>query len=71
MCDFLALQRREQIQLTDFYMLMPTLFGLIVDYISISLLPVFILVLLLLMTAMHEIIEKKAVCKFQFTEKEG
>jgi hypothetical protein len=40
-------------------MLMPTLFGLIVDYISISLLPVFILVLLLLMTAMHEIMAKK------------
>ena len=71
MCDYLALQRREQIQLTDFYMLMPTLFGLIVDYISISLLPVFILVILLLMTAMHEIMAKKAVCKFQFTEKEG
>jgi hypothetical protein len=34
-------------------------------------LPVFILVLLLLMTAMHEIMAKKAVCKFQFTEKEG
>ena len=71
MCDFLALHRREQIQLTDFYMLMPYLFGLIVDYISISLLPVFILVLLLLMTAMYEIMAKKAVCKFQFTEKEG
>ena len=53
------------------YLSMPTLFGLIVDYISISLLPVFILVLLLLMTAMHEIMAKKAVCKFQFTEKEG
>lgn len=53
------------------YMLMPYLFGLIVDYISITLLPVFILVLLLLMTAMHEIMAKKAVCKFQFTEKEG
>ena len=71
MCDYLALQRRERIQLTDFYMLMPTLFGLIVDYISISLLPMFILVLLLLMTAMHEIMAKKAVCNFQFTEKEG
>ena len=53
------------------YLSMPTLFGLIVDYISISLLPVFILVLFLLMTAMHEIMAKKAVCKFQFTEKEG
>ena len=71
MCDYLALQRREQIQLTDFYMLMPTLFGLIVDCISISLLPVFILVLLLLMTVMHEIMAKKAVCKFQVTETEG
>jgi hypothetical protein len=34
-------------------------------------LPVFILVLLLLMTAMHEIMAKKSVRKFQFTEKEG
>jgi hypothetical protein len=40
------------------YLSMPTLFGLIVDYISISLLPVFILVLLLLMTAMHELVVK-------------
>ena len=71
MCDDLALQRREHIQLTDFYMLMPTLFGLIVDDISISLLPVFIFVFLLLMTAMHEIMAKKAACTFQFTEKEG
>ena len=66
--DYLKLVRKDCKVLEC--MLMPTLFGLIVDYISISLLPVFILVLLLLMTAMHEIMAKKAVCKFQFTEKE-
>lgn len=38
---------------------------------TIAAVPVFILVLLLLMTAMHEIMAKKAVCKFQFAEKEG
>jgi hypothetical protein len=52
------------------YLTMPTLFGLIVNYISISLLPVFILGLLLLMTAMHELIAKSTACNFQFTEKE-
>ena len=41
------------------YLTMPTLFGLIVDYISISLLPVFILGLLLLMIAMHKLMAKK------------
>jgi fucose permease len=41
------------------YLTMPTLFGLIVDYISVSLLPVFILGLLLLMTAMHELVAEK------------
>ena len=41
------------------YLTMPTLFGLIVDYFSISLLPVFILGLLLLMAAMHELVAKK------------
>ena len=40
------------------YLTMPTLFGLIVDYISISLLPVFILGLLLIMIAMHELVAK-------------
>jgi hypothetical protein len=41
------------------YLTMPTLFGLIVDYISISLLPVFILGILLLVTVMHELVAKK------------
>ncbi len=59
MCDYLALQRREQIQLTDFYMLMPTLFGLVADYISILLLPVYLLSLLLLVFLMHELVAKK------------
>ena len=41
------------------YLTMPTLFGLIVDHVSISLLPAFILVLLLLITVTHELVEKK------------
>ena len=53
------------------YLTMPTLFGLIVDDISISLLPVFILGLLLLMTVMQELVTKRRVCQFQVTEKEG
>jgi hypothetical protein len=40
------------------YLTMPTLFGLIVDYISISLLPLFILGLLLIMIVMHELVVK-------------
>ena len=42
------------------YLSMPTLFGLVVDYISISLLPVFILGFLLIMIAMHELVVKHA-----------
>ena len=41
------------------YMLMPYLFGLIADYISILLLPVYLLGLLLLMLVMHELVVKK------------
>ena len=41
------------------YLTMPTLFGLIAGYISISLLPVFVLGLLLLVTVMHELVAKK------------
>jgi MFS family permease len=40
------------------YLSMPTLFGLVVDYISISLLPLFILGLLLTMIVMHELVVK-------------
>lgn len=40
---------------------MPTLFGLIVDYISVSLLPVFILGLLLLISVMHELVTKRKI----------
>jgi fucose permease len=40
------------------HLTMPTFFGLIVDYISILLLPVFILGLLLIMNAMHELVAK-------------
>jgi hypothetical protein len=40
------------------YLNMPTLFGLVVDYIFISWLPVFISGLLLLMTVMHELVAK-------------
>ena len=41
------------------YMIMPYLFGLIADYISILLLPVYLLGLLLLMLVMHELVVKK------------
>ena len=43
------------------YLSIPTLFGLIVDYISISLLPVFILGLLLLISVMHELVTKRKI----------
>ena len=42
------------------FLIMPSLFGVIADYISISLLPIFILVLLALMFVMHELLMKKA-----------
>ena len=38
---------------------MPPLFGLIAQYVSISLLPLFLLVLLIVMVVMHEIVIKK------------
>jgi MFS family permease len=41
------------------YLTMPTLFGLFAEYVSVSLLPVFLLALLLLMTVMHELVAKK------------
>ena len=41
------------------FLIMPSLFGVIADYISISLLPVFIFVLLAIMTVMHELVVKK------------
>ena len=41
------------------FCLMPPLFGLIAEYISISLLPLYITVLLLLTALMHEIMVKK------------
>ena len=43
------------------YLSMPTLFGLIVDCLSVSLLPMFISGLLLLMTVMQELVAKKDV----------
>ena len=39
--------------------LMPPLFGLIANHISIKLLPVYLLILLALMTYMHEVLERK------------
>lgn len=42
------------------FLIMPSLFGVIADYISISLLPIFILVLLALMFVTHELLMKKA-----------
>ena len=41
------------------FLIMPTLFGLIADYISIALLPVYQLVLLTLMFAMHELVMRR------------
>lgn len=41
------------------FMIMPPLFGLIANHISISLLPVFLLVMLLLMAVMHENVVKR------------
>ena len=42
------------------FLTMPPLFGIIADYISISLLPVFLLVILVIMALMHEVTIKKA-----------
>ena len=42
------------------FLIMPSLFGVIADYISISLLPVYQLVLLILMFLMHEFIVRKS-----------
>ena len=42
------------------FLIMPTLFGVIADYISISLLPVYLLVLLAAMFATHELVVKKS-----------
>ena len=41
------------------FLIMPSLFGVIADYVSISLLPAFILVLLAVMAVMHELVVKK------------
>ena len=45
------------------FLIMPSLFGVIADYISISLLPVFISVLLVLMFTMHELVVRKSIDK--------
>ena len=42
------------------YLIMPTVFGLIADYISIALLPVYLLILLALMFVMHELVARKS-----------
>lgn len=42
------------------FLIMPTLFGVIADYISISLLPVYQLVLLIMMFLMHELVVRKS-----------
>ena len=39
--------------------LMPPLFGLIANHISISLLPIYLLVILVVMVWMHEVTQKK------------
>ena len=43
------------------FLLVPPLFGLIAEYVSISLLPVYLLALLSLMFVMHEIVVRKSV----------
>jgi MFS family permease len=42
------------------FLTMPPLFGLIADYISVSLLPAFLLILLVTMIIMHEVTIRKA-----------
>ena len=42
------------------FLIMPSLFGVIADYISISLLPVYQLLLLVLMFIMHELVVGRA-----------
>ena len=42
-------------------LLMPPLFGLIANHISITLFPVYLMVLLILMIVMHELLTKKTV----------
>jgi len=42
------------------FLVMPPLFGIIADYISISLLPVFQLLCLIILSVMHELVIKKA-----------
>jgi hypothetical protein len=41
------------------FLTMPPLFGLIADYISVSLLPAFLLILLVTMIIMHEVTVRK------------
>ena len=38
---------------------MPPLFGLIANHVSVSLLPLYLLILLILMTVMHELLNRK------------
>ena len=42
------------------YLIMPTVFGVIADYTSIALLPVYVLVLVALMFIMHELVVRKS-----------
>ena len=43
--------------------LMPPLFGLIANHVSVSLFPVYMLVILVLMTVMHELLTKKTMSR--------
>ena len=45
------------------FLIMPSLFGVIADYVSISLLPVYQLVLLIMMFVMHELVVRKSKAK--------
>lgn len=42
------------------FLIMPSLFGVIADYISVSLLPIYQLLLLVLMFSMHELVARKS-----------
>ena len=49
--------------------LMPPLFGLIANHVSVSLFPVYMLVILVLMTVMHELLTKKTMSRKSSADK--
>lgn len=51
--------------------LMPPIFGLVANYITVSLLPVYLLMILVLMVVMHELLKKKTCFRKKGEEYEG